>query len=196
MNGFRKFIRNILDVLQVPRNLLWCFIHHLRLDASWRFYGLPWVRIGGHGSSIQIGRRFRAVSKIDRNSFGIIQRVVIRTVGHEARIVLGDDVGVSGCTISAVQSITIGDRTLVGSGAVIVDNDAHPIDPEARKRPGGGASAPVEIGKDVFIGARAIILKGVHIGDGAVVGAGAVVTKDVPVRTIVAGNPAKIVGHV
>lgn len=49
------------------------------------------------------------------------------------------------------------------------------------------------IGKNVFIGARSIVMKGVTIGDGAVVGAGSVVTKDVPANAIVAGNPAKIV---
>jgi acetyltransferase-like isoleucine patch superfamily enzyme len=49
------------------------------------------------------------------------------------------------------------------------------------------------IGKNCFIGARSIILPGVTIGDNCVVGSGAVVTKDVPSRTAVAGNPAKII---
>lgn len=50
----------------------------------------------------------------------------------------------------------------------------------------------VEIGKDVWIGTRVIILPGVKIGDSSILGAGAVVTKDVPSSTIVGGNPAKI----
>jgi acetyltransferase-like isoleucine patch superfamily enzyme len=52
------------------------------------------------------------------------------------------------------------------------------------------------IGDDVFIGARSIVLKGVHIDNGAIVGAGAVVTKNVPAYAIVAGNPARVVGDV
>lgn len=52
---------------------------------------------------------------------------------------------------------------------------------------------PVEIGNDVWIGGRVIILPGVHIGDGCIIGAGSVVTKDVEPYTIVAGNPAKII---
>lgn len=54
---------------------------------------------------------------------------------------------------------------------------------------------PVEIGNDVWIGARAMILDGVKIGDGAIIGAGAVVTKDVPPYAIVGGVPAKIIGY-
>ena len=52
---------------------------------------------------------------------------------------------------------------------------------------------PVVIGNDVWIGARVIILPGVHIGDGCVIGAGSVVTKDVEEYTVVAGNPAKFI---
>lgn len=56
-------------------------------------------------------------------------------------------------------------------------------------------TTPIFVGKDVFVGARALVLPGVHLGDGAVVGAGAVVTKDVPPRIIVAGNPARPIGE-
>jgi maltose O-acetyltransferase len=56
--------------------------------------------------------------------------------------------------------------------------------------------APVKIGNDVWIAPKCIILKGVSIGDAAVIAAGSVVTKDVPPRTIVAGNPAKIVREI
>jgi len=55
-------------------------------------------------------------------------------------------------------------------------------------------TAPITIGKDAFIGARALILPGVQIGERAIVGAGAVVTKDVPASAIVAGNPTKVIG--
>ena len=145
-------------------------------------------------SVIRIGRNFRAVSVMSRNSFGIIQRVYIRTVGHGAKIEIGDNVGVSGCSISAAKSIKIGSNVLIGSGAIIADCDAHPIDPVERRKGGGGESAPIEIGDDVFIGARAIILKGVKIGEGSVVGAGAVVAKDIPPFSIAVGNPARIIG--
>ena len=183
-----------LSALQVPRNLVYCFLHRLRLDPSWRFYGLPHIRRGGRGSIIAIGRRFVANSHWKHNSFGIIQPVMIRTVGHGARIEIGDDVGISGCTISAKTSIRIGNRVLIGSGAVISDSDAHPVDPDERREGLGGRSLPVVVEDDVFIGARAFILKGVRIGRGSVIGAGAVVTHDIPPYSVAVGNPAKVIG--
>lgn len=193
MQNFKNFVLKILGYAQIPRNLVFGWLHRIGFDPTWRFYGLPWVRVGGAGSRIRIGCRFTAGSKISRNSFGIIQRVVIRTVGECAEIVIGNDVGVSGCTITACRSIKIGNRVLIGSGAVIVDNDAHPIHPDQRFE-GGGAVAPVVIEDNVFIGARAIVLKGVTIGTGSVIGAGAVVTRSVPPYSIAVGNPARVVG--
>lgn len=186
----------ICRYISMPRNIIFSLVVGLRPDWTWNFSGLPWIRIGGRKSTIQIGRRFSAVSNISNNSFGIIQRVMIRTVGHEARIVIGDDVGVSGCTISAAQSITIGNHVLVGSGAIICDTDAHPVSPEERRKGGKGACAPIVVEDDVFIGARAIVLKGVTIGKGSVIGAGAVVTKSIPSRSIAVGNPAHVVRHI
>ncbi|MFT3782563.1 MAG: DapH/DapD/GlmU-related protein [Nibricoccus sp.] len=55
-------------------------------------------------------------------------------------------------------------------------------------------TAPIFVGKDAFVGARALVLPGIRIGERAVVGAGAVVTKDVPAEAIAAGNPARIIG--
>lgn len=57
----------------------------------------------------------------------------------------------------------------------------------------GGKDYCIRIDNDVWIGAGAIIMNGVHLGEGCVIGAGSVVTKDVPPYTIVAGNPARVV---
>lgn len=193
MRKIKDFILWLLGISQVPRNFVFCLLHGLRFDPTWRFYGLPWIRKGGRGSSIKIGRNFAAVSDNAHNSFGIIQRVYIRTVGHGAKIVIGDYVGVSGCTISAGEKIVIGNHVMIGSGAVITDGDAHPVDPVKRLNGELCMRKPVMIEDNVFIGARAIILKGVTIGHDSTVGAGAVVTKSVPPNCVVAGNPAKVV---
>ena len=132
------------------------------------------------------------------NSVGLIQPCVFNISAPGSHIQIGNNVGVSGSTICAAQSITIGNNVLIGSGCLITDTDAHPIEWSERRK--GSIKkvgvAPIVIGDDVFIGARSIVLKGVNIGERAVIGAGSVVVKDVPAGCIVAGNPARLIGSV
>lgn len=97
---------------------------------------------------------------------------------------LGSGYAVDGVHIDCHHAVTIGHGVAIAKDAVIMDTDHHAIS-------GRAMTAPVTIGDHVWIGARAIVLKGVTIGDGAIVAAGAVVTRDVPAATIVAGNPAR-----
>lgn len=168
---------------------------HMRIGKHWVFKGLPLIRVGGARSRIEIGDHFKAISRMVDNSIGVPHKVVIRTISDGARIEIGNHVGVSGCVISAANAISIGDRTLVGSGALIFDSDIHPLDPIVRRRDDGnkGNSKPIRIEEDVFIGARAIILKGTHIGARSIVAAGSVVFGlDIPPDSLVKGNPAVI----
>ncbi|HLW00795.1 MAG TPA: acyltransferase [Ktedonobacterales bacterium] len=88
--------------------------------------------------------------------------------------------------VIAQQDVRIGRDCMIAWDVVIMDTDQHSID-------GGPAAAkPVVIGDRVWIGCRALILKGVHIGDHAVVGAGAIVTHDVPPGGIVTGPAATL----
>ena len=98
----------------------------------------------------------------------------------------------SGCHFQDQGGIYIGDGSLIGHEVVIatLNHDPDPMH-RADLHP-----SPVYIGKNVWIGAHATILPGVHIGDGAVVAAGAVVTKDVPSGVIVGGVPGKIIKKV
>lgn len=93
-----------------------------------------------------------------------------------------------GCSLAAHQLVRIGDGCHLGPYTNIIDNAYHDIEDHLRKP----ASRAVIIGNNVWIGTRVIILPGVTIGDNAVVGAGSVVTKDVPARGVVAGNPARL----
>jgi maltose O-acetyltransferase len=106
---------------------------------------------------------------------------------------LGDGVFLNfNCIILDVVEVSIGDRTQIGPAAQILTAD-HPRDANTR-REGLEFGRPVRIGCDVWIGAAAIILPGVTIGNGAVIGAGSVVTRDVGVHQTVAGNPARRIG--
>ena len=86
--------------------------------------------------------------------------------------------------------VTIGDHVLLAPNVVITTSN-HPLDPRLRRESLGYAS-PVVIGDDVWIGANAVILPGVTLGNNVIVAAGAVVTHDVPDNTMVAGVPARV----
>lgn len=174
---------------------LWRFEAKLRgatfEGTSW-FEGRPIIGVAPH-SRLILGSGLRLASATRSNGLGCFQPCVLRTIAEGAELVLESNVGLSGTVVCAGNSIWIGEGTIAGTGAMILDNDFHRFDPEH-----GWVteyvknSRPVRIGRHVFIGARAIILKGVTIGDRAVIGAGAVVTRDVPPDHIVAGNPAGI----
>jgi len=94
-----------------------------------------------------------------------------------------------------VKRVEIGDGCLIGKGVQILDFDAHGVAPEER-RTSIGRIAPVILGKNVWVGNGAILLKGTHIGDNSIVAAGAVVPGgDFPPDVVIGGNPARIVGE-
>ena len=190
LNEIRAICRNMLRKLWTR----YCsFMLPVRVDPTWTLNGRP-IIIRCAKSTIRIGGYFKACSRSQGNSIGVLAPVYIRTLSETAQILIGDNVGVSGCSISARESVKIGNNVLIGSGALITDSDAHPVDFDERKKDMPGRSCPICIEDDVFVGARAIILKGVRIGCGSVVGAGAVVVNDVPPYSVVAGNPAVVVG--
>lgn len=94
-------------------------------------------------------------------------------------------------TILDEAPVTFGDNVFVGPN-VSIYTACHPLDPDERRTRREWA-LPVTVGNDVWIGGSATILPGVTIGDGAVIGAGSVVTRDVAPRTVVAGNPARVI---
>ena len=83
-------------------------------------------------------------------------------------------------------------RLFLGHNVVLATLD-HDIDPEKRHML---HSAPIRIGKRVWIGSNAVITKGVTIGDNSVIAAGAVVTKDIPANVVAGGVPAKVIKEI
>lgn len=97
-----------------------------------------------------------------------------------------------GVEITAAASIKIGDNCMVAQECIISDSDWHGL--YNRTRP-FRCTRSVTLEDNVWLGARAIVGKGVRIGENSVIGAGSVVTKSIPANVVAAGNPARIIKH-
>lgn len=140
-----------------------------------------------------IGRlSLRAGTRLELGDHVRVRHRVIVNGGGTATV--GAHTLLNGCWLGATRSVTIGDWCLI-SDCDISDSDFHNLAPRSRHhRPASEAAfAPVVLGRNVWVGARAMVLKGVRVGDDSVVGAGAVVRDDVPAGVVVAGNPAQVV---
>ena len=109
-------------------------------------------------------------------------------VFENGKLSLGSGYSNAGLQIRCSAQITIGNNVIIAKDVVIMDSDAHEIAYD-----GYQMSKGVCIEDNVWIGTRAMILKGVTIGEGAIIAAGAVVTRNVPPHCMAAGVPAKVI---
>jgi maltose O-acetyltransferase len=107
---------------------------------------------------------------------------------RSARIRIGDGTYLNRNTeVTALGSVTIGRGCMIGRDVIIMDSDQHAMPGEEIE------IAPVVIEDGVWIGARAMVLKGVRIGRGSVIGAGAIVTRSIPPESVAVGQPARVI---
>lgn len=157
---------------------MWHLRQCTRVGRLPRVYGRP--RITNLGE-ILIGDKFLFFSSTVRSE-------MVTYPG--GRLEIGSNVFVNyGASLSAHLLVRIGDGCQIGSYACMMDNDYHRV--EDRRQP--GESRPIVLGRNVWLGVRVIVLKGVTIGDNAVVGAGSVVTRDIPANSLAAGMPARVI---
>jgi maltose O-acetyltransferase len=145
-----------------------------------RLRGRPIVRNDGH---MIIGSRVQLVSTAATLELVTMPGGTLE-IGERTLVNYGG-------SIAAAQRVRIGARCLIGTHAIIMDNDFHRIEPERRLE--WPESKPIVIEDNVWIGARVIVLGGVTIGHDSCVAAGSVVNRDVPPRTLVGGVPAKVI---
>ena len=164
--------------------------------------GIPWVRARiVLRRSTSLGRRPRvwgSVRVVNLGEMVIGERVQVRAVPWATELVslpggrleIGDGTFINaGVSLCAGDLVKIGSRCQIGPRVMIVDNDFH-VAGDPLRQP---ESRPVVLEDLVWLGAGAIVLKGVHIGRAATVAAGSVVTKDVPAGAIVGGVPARVI---
>ena len=137
--------------------------------------------------------------------------------GKKSQIFLGTDIKLQGWILSEGGIITVGDKTRINKDTIIrskssikigkycdIGSDVYIQDHntlslnylDRRDHKGEVLSVPIRIGDDVWIGRRAMILKGVTIGDRSIIAAGSIVTHDIPSDAVAAGNPAKLVKYI
>lgn len=157
-----------------------------------RYYLLRYPRLR-LGRRVEIRGRLRLRRGV-RVTIGDGTRLnkLVRFAGPgEVRV--GSDCLLNGTWIGSWASVTVGDRCLL-SDCELVDTDFHNLDPARRHEPPGPATRqPIVVEENVWVGAHALVLKGVRIGRDSVVGAATVVRSDVPPRVVVIGNPQEIV---
>ena len=130
-------------------------------------------------------------------------------LGEEGVIEIGDYCYFTNAVLLCELALRVGSYVVIGWNATLADTDFHPVGPAERVADAVACSplgrgrprpplvrSPVVLEDDVWVGPNATILKGVRVGAGAFIEAGALVTRDVPPRARVVGNPARVVGEV
>lgn len=170
-------------------------VSRMLLLQLWRtLRGTAWLRLRGVKGAFPAYVRGQlpritvlgAMEAGPRLKFDGLQFPADITVGPKGRLTLGRNVFINrGVIIAAHDSVVIDDDARLAELCSVHDTNVHQVEEGERVK-----TAPVSIGRNAWIGPKAVILPGVSIGDSAVVGAGAIVTCDVPARTLFAGNPA------
>lgn len=139
------------------------------------------------GSNIRIGKHTRLMALKDAP----VRFSIWSDQGKQGKITIGDYCVINpGVRITSGSSIEIGNNCMLAMHVYLMDMDGHDL---YHRVLAPGATAPIVLKDNVWIGDGAVICKGVSIGNNSVVGARAVVTRDVPDNVVVAGNPAKII---
>lgn len=148
------------------------------------------VRFWGEGK-VTIGENYSFGYRYGGGYHGSLCEVQPRT--KESVINIGKNIATNnGVMICSAGRIDIGDDCLIGQDVLIIDHDAHGIKPHERRSSIGNVRF-IDIGNNVWIGSKVIILPGVKIGNNCIVGAGAVVTSQFPDNAVIAGNPARVI---
>jgi acetyltransferase-like isoleucine patch superfamily enzyme len=150
---------------------------HLRLGETWEKNGyLP--------SMFKMGDN--AILKVNGN-FNIFSGFKV-SINEGATLEIGDGYANYNVNIACFEKIKIGKNVIISENVSIRDSDNHKM-----LYSGYEMSKPIIIDNHVWIGMNVTILKGVHIGDGAIIAAGSVVTRDVPKHCLFGGVPARLI---
>ncbi len=191
MRLFFKLIRYLIFKLENGYNFLYNKIVFYREDVIVNRYRVSGRIFINNKGTIEIGNNFKANSGKNRNPIG--GDTILRLLCYKnAKLIIGNNVGMSNITIVCKNSIAIGNNVLFGGSCKIWDTDFHSLDYKIRGTKEDSIKAktsPIIIKDNAFIGGGSIILKGVTIGKRSIIAAGSVVSKSVPDGEIWGGCP-------
>ncbi|MCX6158488.1 MAG: acyltransferase [Ignavibacteriae bacterium] len=188
-----KVYHLVLSILLTPFYRLYFILKGVKWKRGWRLFGMPIIH-KYRCSTIEIGSNFSSRNWFSSNPIGINNRTLFTTWNKDAKIIIGDNVGISGVTICSFKEVVIKDNVLIGANTKIFDTDFHPLSPFDREKGIENVkTASVLIEKNVFIGTNVMILKGVTVGENSIIGAGSIVSSNISPNSIAIGNPAKVI---
>jgi acetyltransferase-like isoleucine patch superfamily enzyme len=169
-----------------------CYLKGVKIGNKVIFNGLPAIQRFPE-SKIFIGNNCHLNSARNSVFFGLRKPCTFVTLKKDSKIIIGNNVGLSGVILVSASKLEICNNVLIGANCIIIDSDFHHTDPNKRLLGDHGPSRPVLIEDNVFIGANCFILKGVTIGENSVIGINSVVVNSIPKNSIAIGNPCKLV---
>ena len=197
--------RKLRSLFYIPFNRVKFTLLGAKIGKNFRVYNKFYLLMNPT-STIEIGDNFtftngEAYNPLCRNIRGCIY------TSELSQLKIGNNVGISSACIWVKENIVIGNNVMIGGDSVIMDTDAHNLDYLVRRNKyqnvkgssvndySSSNSKPINIGDDVLIGTRSIILKGVSIGARSIIGAGSVVVKSIPSDCIAGGNPCRVIRY-
>lgn len=158
----------------------------IHLGRKCQFRG--WVHVYlSKNSTITIGERCSFNRSAYSNHIGLNHACILATHCSGAKIIIGNNVGMSSSTINCWKSVIIGSNVRIGANCVIMDADFHLDDPRS------GVPKDIIIEDNVWLGANVTVMKGVKIGKNSIIGMGSIVTKDIPENCIAVGIPSRVI---
>jgi acetyltransferase-like isoleucine patch superfamily enzyme len=175
-----RYKRSFSETADIVFKLLRGIITRRKVNSCGKLFRVGrGVRILKKNGEINIGRKVQLHQGVKLSAWG--------TEGY-TKINIGDNTAIGDRTeIHAGQAVNIGSNCNISWDVCIMDRDYHKFNSPTE------VIKPVTICDNVWIGCNVIVMKGVTIGEGAVVAAGSVVTRDVPAKTVVGGNPARVI---
>lgn len=173
----QRRIGALVGAMRSYLNAKWT-LRHAQVRGSGRLFGKALIKNDG---AMSFGDRVRLDGTAVRLEF---------VCWEGATLSVGDGTYFNyGTNVSAMDRVQIGSNCAIGQYCIIMDSDYHSTEDHRVL----GPARPIVIEDDVWLGARVIVLRGAHIGRGAVIGANSVVRGDIPPYTLAAGSPARVI---